>query len=83
VRTTLSLDDDVIQRARTLAQQLNKPFRFVINEALRSGLANFEQTKAKRKPYKTKPVLSSPLQPGVNIDNIGELLSQIEGEDYR
>jgi hypothetical protein len=82
MRTTLSLDDDVIQRARTMAQQLNKPFRFVINEALRSGLTNFEKARAKRRPYKTKPVLSSPLQPGVSIDNISEVLAQIEGEDY-
>lgn len=81
MRTTLSIDDDVIERARAVATKLGTPFRAVVNEALRAGLVHVEQP-AKRRPYKTKPHAMG-LRSGRNLDNIQELLAQIEGEDSR
>ena len=81
MRTTLVLHDDVIERARAVAAKLRKPFKAVVNEALRAGLDLVERP-AKQRPYLTKP---SPmgLRPGRQLDNIQELLAQIEGEDFR
>ena len=81
MRTTLVLHDDVIERARAVAARLRKPFKAVVNEALRAGLDLVERP-ARQRPYKTKP---SPmgLRPGRQLDNIQELLAQIEGEDFR
>ena len=42
MRTTLSLDDDVLERARAVAAKLRTPFRTVVNEALRAGLDQVE-----------------------------------------
>ncbi|MEA3429184.1 MAG: type II toxin-antitoxin system VapB family antitoxin [Thermodesulfobacteriota bacterium] len=81
MRTTLSIDDDVMDRARALATKLRTPFRTIVNEALRAGLDQVEQP-AKHRRYKTKPNAMG-LRPGRNIDNIQELLAQIEGEDSR
>lgn len=81
MRTTISIDNDVIERARSVAAKLGAPFKTVVNEALRAGLDHVEQP-AVRKPYKTSPHPMG-LRPGRNIDNIQELLSQIEGEDSR
>ena len=81
MRTTLSIDDDVMDRARALATILRTPFRTVVNEALRAGLDQVEQP-AKHRHYKTKPHAMG-LRPGRNINNIQELLAQIEGEDSR
>jgi hypothetical protein len=81
MRTTLTIDDDVLERARNLSAKLRTPFKTIINEALRSGLDNVERPAA-QKPYKTKPHAMG-LKPGHNLDNIQELLSQIEGEDAR
>jgi len=81
MRTTISIDDDVLERARAVATKLRTPFKAVVNEALRAGLDCVEQP-AKRRPYKTKPHAMG-LRPGRNLDNIQELLSQIEGEDSR
>ena len=80
MRTTLSIDDDVMERARTVAAKLCTPFRAVVNEALRAGLEHVEQP-AKQRPYKTEPHAMG-LRSGRNIDNIQELLAQIEGEDF-
>ena len=81
MRTTITIDDDVLDRARVLANALGKPFRFVINEALRAGLEKVEKP-AKRRPYRTKPRAMG-LREGYDLDNIQELLAQVEGEDSR
>ncbi len=81
MRTTLSIDDDVIDRARAVAAKLRMPFRTIVNEALRAGLDQVEQP-AKQRTYKTEPHAMG-LRSGRNIDNIQELLAQIEGEDAR
>lgn len=81
MRTTISIDDDVLERARAIASQLGTPFRTVVNEALRAGLEKVEQP-AKQSPYKTEPHAMGLLQ-GRNLDNIQELLAQVEGEDSR
>jgi len=81
MRTTLSIDDDVLERARAVAAKLRTPFKAVVNEALRAGL-DFVELPAKRRPYKTEPHAMG-LRSGRNIDNIQELLAQIEGEDSR
>lgn len=81
MRTTLSIDSDVLERARIIAAKLKTPFKTVVNEALRAGL-NYVEKPAKRRPYKTKPHRMG-LRAGHNLDNIQELLSQIEGETSR
>lgn len=81
MRTTLPVDDDVLDRARALANRMKKPFRAVVNEALRAGLSVVEAP-TRRKPYKTKPHAMG-LRRGRNLDNIQELLAQVEGEDAR
>lgn len=81
MRTTLSIDDDVMERARAIAVKLSTPFKTIINEALRAGLNQVEQP-AKQRLYKTKPHKMG-LRQGRNLDNIRELLAQIEGEDSR
>ena len=81
MRTTINLDDDVLQKSRELADRLNRPFRVVVNEALRRGLKEVEKP-ALRRPYRTK-ARPLGLRPGINLDNIHELLAQAEGEDYR
>jgi hypothetical protein len=81
MRTTLSIDDDVLERARTVAAKLGTPFKTVVNEALRAGLDQVEKP-AKQRTYKTKGHKMG-LRQGRNLDNIQELLAQIEGEDSR
>jgi len=81
MRTTLVIDDDVLERARALATKLGSPFRIVINEALRAGLNVVEQP-ARKSLYRTQPRPMG-LKPGRSLDNIQELLAQVEGEASR
>lgn len=81
MRTTISIDDDVMEKARAIAAKLHKPFRVIVNEALRAGLDQVARP-AKQRAYKTEPHAMG-LRPGLNLDNIQELLAQIEGENFR
>ena len=81
MRTTLSIDDDVLEKAKSAAAKMRLPFRTVINEALRAGLKTMA-TPPDAVPYQTKPHKLG-LKVGKNLDNIQELLAQIEGEDSR
>jgi hypothetical protein len=81
MRTTLTLDKDVAEQAKKLVARLGKPFKQVVNEALRAGLRQLQQP-PKNKPYRTKPHAMG-VRPGINLDNIGELLAQVEGDDYK
>jgi len=81
MRTTLNIDNDVLERARALSAKLGTPFKTVINEALRTGMDQVEQP-AERRSYKTEPHAMG-LKAGRNLDNIQKLLAQIEGEDSR
>lgn len=81
MRTTLTLDEDVAQAAKELASKLHRPFKEVINNALRFGLEQIEKP-ASRKPYRTIPRPLG-LRAGVSLDNIQEVISHFEGEESR
>jgi hypothetical protein len=77
MRTTLTLDEDVAAKLKLASRKSGLPFRAVVNQALRRGL---EQRPASgRKPFKVKTRDMGALQPGLSIDNIGELIEAVEG----
>ena len=80
MRTTLTLDPDIAAKAKKGAAKLRKPFKEVINAALRVGLDDIlAPPSAKR--YRTKPRPLG-LRQGFSYDNISELLARAEGEDH-
>ena len=81
MRTTITLDEDVLDKARILKEKLDIPFKAVINKALRLGLVKVEQP-SKQRSYRTSPHEMG-LREGYDLDNIQELLAQAEGEDFR
>jgi hypothetical protein len=81
MRTTVNIDDDLLDRAREVALRLKLSFRSVVNQALRIGLEEVEKP-ASRRPYRTTPRAMG-LRRGYDLDNIQELLAQVEGEDFR
>lgn len=51
MRTTVTLDDDLAERLRELAYRTRKPFKVVLNQALRTGIGVEEKGGAKRDSY--------------------------------
>jgi len=82
VRTTLTLDDDVAAKLQSEARRSGRPFREVVNDALRRGLAA-RRTSASRVPFKVVARDLGKLRPGLSLDNVAELLEQVEGPRHR
>jgi len=82
MRTTLTLDDDVAAKLRAESRRLDRPFREVLNETLRRGLAGRRLT-GSRQPFKVTARDLGNLRPGFSLDNVGELIEQAEGSFHR
>lgn len=79
MRTTLTLDDDVAVKLKAAAR--SRPFKVVVNEALRAGLAAMERGRSRRKRHRTRGFNLGPSLVG-SLDNIEEVLSRAEGERH-
>jgi hypothetical protein len=76
IRTTVTLDEDVLVRTKAFSHKRGIPFKEALNELVRIGL--LEQAKPLPKKPFIKP-FSVGLRPGFNYDKIGELLEELEG----
>ncbi len=79
MRTTLTLEDDVAARLVELQKKTGRTFKEVTNDTLRMGLERqMAAGKTHRPRFKVK-ARALGMRPGLNYDNIGALLEQIEG----
>jgi hypothetical protein len=78
-RTTLTIEDDVMSRLAAETKRTGKPFKTVVNEALRRGL---DGGPAPRERYR---VAAKPmgLRTGFDLDDIEGLLDRVEGPNRR
>ena len=82
MRTTLTLDDDIAERLQAEARRSARPFKAVVNEYLRAGLAQ-RRAIAKVDAFLVKPHDFGGLRPGLSLDKIGVLLEELEGTHHR
>jgi hypothetical protein len=78
MRTTLTIDDDILKRARTKAAQEARPLKEVINEALRLGLEAGSRASRARYKFKLRTVKGRTL-PGVDLTDRDKLFDLMEG----
>jgi hypothetical protein len=76
VRTTLTLDDDVANLLNKETKRAGLSFKQAVNHFLRLGL--MASKKPISKPFKVVP-RDLGLPPGLNYDNVEELLDILEG----
>ena len=82
MRTTLTLDEDIAAKLKAEARRAGLPFRAVVNEMLRRGLASRRET-VRRQDFKITPRDLGELRPGLSLDNVAELIEQTEGALHR
>jgi len=83
VRTTLTLDPDVASRLKAEVRRSGKPFKEVVNEALRLAFAKRSRGKSGLVPFEIRPRDLGALRRGLSLDNIGDLLEAVEGPAHR
>ena len=82
MRTTLTLDDDVAARLQVESRRSGRPFKVVVNEYLRAGMAQRKALRA-TEAFRVRPVdLGGPVT-GHSYDDIGALLDAAEGAAHR
>ena len=70
----MTLDDDVADRLASEARRSGRPFRVVVNEAIRRGL----ETRPEVEPYRAQAT-DMRRRPEFDLDNIAELLDRLDG----
>lgn len=74
-----ALDGDVLAAAQAAAQAQHRPFKHVVNDLLRVGLAQTGKPAARRK-FKVRPLPIGPMRPDLNENwRPDEILDRVEG----
>jgi len=81
MRTTLTLEDDVATKLKEEMGRSGRSFKETVNAVLRDGL-RAARTRQPRKPFVVRARDMQSL-PGVDFDNIAELIDQAEGPLHR
>jgi hypothetical protein len=82
MRTTVVLDDDVLNRLQEESRIREATFRGTLNDVIRDGLAVAEQRRNSATAFRVKPFPIG-LKPGLSYDSISQLIALAEGEDAR
>jgi hypothetical protein len=82
MRTTLTLDDDIASKLKSVTRRTGQPFKVVVNEALRRGLAASRPSQTYSR-FRVEARDLGGATPGLSLDNIGALLEQVEGPLHR
>ena len=82
MRTTLTLDPDVVAALQPLRKHRDARFKQVVNDALREGLRRLEEAPKTRKAFRTRVVSLGRCRVG-SLDNVAEALAIAEGDAAR
>jgi plasmid stability protein len=81
IRTTVTLDDDVVERVKQQSRSRGRSFRETLNDLLRAAL-NPSETPPKRRELQIEPHHGG-YYPGLNYDCTESLLEYLEGPHHR
>ncbi len=81
IRTTVTLDDDVLERVRRESRTRGLPFRETLNELLREALLNANNP-PQRSRFRVRPMHLG-FRPELNSDCVESLLEYGEGPLHR
>ena len=80
MRTTLTIDDDLAGILQQRARELDKPFRELVNDALRKGLS--ESLSQKGPMIAVRPHDFGAARAGLDMDRLNQLVDELAVEDY-
>jgi hypothetical protein len=78
MRTTLTLEPDVEKMLREEVHRQRRPFKEIVNEALRRGLTNAGQREPRGR-FRVRPHQTS-LRPGIDSGSLNRLADELEDE---
>jgi hypothetical protein len=79
MRTTLTLDPDLERRLKDIAHRTRRPFREVVNETLRAGLAERARQSTGGTPFRVHAYHCG-FRPGVDLMRLNQLSDDLDAE---
>lgn len=80
MRTTLTLDDDLVKRLKELARQGERSFKEVTNEVIRRGLSAGAPQAEGVEPFRVEPKACG-FRPGVDPLKLNQIYDDLEMGD--
>jgi hypothetical protein len=80
MRTTLTIDDDLAGILQRKARELDKPFKELVNNALRKGL--MENLTENKQKIMVRPHDFGAARAGLDLDRMNQLVDELEVDDY-
>jgi hypothetical protein len=81
IRTTVTLDEDVLERVKHESRARGASFKDTLNDLLRVALIN-QESQPRKRTLKIKPFKMGYI-PGLNYDSVEALLEYAEGPFHR
>ena len=79
MRTTLTIDDNILKSLRKMAQESDRSFKDVVNEVLVRGLSATERGD-QVEPYRLVPASMGAAQPAVDLNKALQLGDALEDQ---
>ncbi len=79
VRTTVTLDDDVVRGLRALARRREQSFKQVLNDSLRLSFSLLRAPRRRVAPFRVRPHRSA-FRPGIDVEKLNQLVDELEAE---
>jgi hypothetical protein len=80
MRTTLTIADDLIERLKREARRSRRPFKAVVDEALRLGVDRLSPP-VRRRPFRQR-TFKMGYPPGTQLDKALQLAARLEDEEF-
>jgi hypothetical protein len=77
VRTTLAIDDDLLDKLKAAAAKRREPLTRVVNETLRRGLAAQRPRAARQARFRVE-AFDSAFRPGIDPLRLNQVLDELE-----
>jgi hypothetical protein len=84
IRTTVTLDEDVLNRVRDHSKATGRSFRETLNELVREALAAKQDNGRRKREFRIDPVpMDIPRPPGINYDCTEQLIEYLDGPGHK
>ena len=81
MRTTLTLDDDLVNKIRQFAHRRHLSLKDAVDALLRRGLASHKAPDTEQPPFRVQP-FHSPFRAGVDPMKLNQLLDDLSADEF-
>lgn len=84
IRTTVTLDEDVLKRVKDESKSTGRSFRETLNELVRDALAAKADRPQRKREFRIDPVpMDMPRPEGITYDCTEQLLEYLDGPGHK